>query len=111
MYDKNTDYVSFYYLRCLRHGKCSHYEDLLNVNLNLEDQLSNIVGNCTYNKFKERPKNITMEAFMKATFFNQTTNIPGNGKYDERKQVIDDESQTSKDKPNVILDKSILEDK
>ena len=109
IYDKNTDCVSLH-LRCLRHGKYRHYEELLDINLNLENQLSNIVGNCTYNKFKVRPKSITMEAFMIATFFNQTTNIPGNGEYDERKQVIDEELQTSKDKPDVISDKSILED-
>ena len=109
-YDKITDCVSLH-LRCLRHGKYCHYEELLNMNLNLEKQLSNIVGNCTNNKFKERSKNITMVAFMKATFFNQTTNIPGNDKYNERKKVVNDKLQTSKDKPHKIFEKSLLEDK
>ena len=45
-YDKITDCVSLH-LRCLRHGKCSHYKELLLMNLNLENQLSNIVCNCT----------------------------------------------------------------
>ena len=47
---------------------------------------------------------------MRSIFFNQTTGIPGNGEYDERKQVVDDKSQTSKDKPHMISEKSLLED-
>ena len=37
-YDKITDCVSLH-LRCLRYGKCSHYEELLCMNLKLENQL------------------------------------------------------------------------
>ena len=51
-----------------------------------------------------------MEAFMRSTLFTQTTNIPDNGKYDERKQLVDNKSQTSKDKPHVITKKYLLED-
>ena len=108
-YDKINACVSLH-VRCLRDGKCSYYKELLCMNLKLENQLSNIVGNCPYNKFKERPKNFTMEDFMRSTLFNQTTNTPDNGKYDEPKQVVDNESQPSKDKPHVITEKSLLED-
>ena len=107
-YDKNIDCVSLH-LSCSRHGRNRHYKELLELNLNLEIQLSNIVEECPYNKFNNRPKGITMEAFVIATFFNQRTNSPGNVDYDEGKQVIDKESQTTEDKPNVMLSKSIIE--
>ena len=45
---------------------------------------------------------------MISTLFNQTTNIPDNGNYDERKQVVDNELQTSKDKTHVNIEKSLL---
>ena len=87
-YDKINACVSLC-VRCLCDGKCSHYLELIHMNLKLENQLSNIVGDCPYKKFKERPKNISMEAFIISTFFNQTTNHRDSDKYDERKQVID----------------------
>ena len=80
------------------------------MNLKLENQLSNIVGNSTYNKFKERPKNVTMAAFMKSTFFNKRTNKPDNGTSNERKQVVDKESPTSKDKSHGNIKESLVED-
>ena len=68
-----------------------------------------MVGNCTYDKFKARPKDITMETFMIATFFNQRTNNHGTGDYDEHKQITDKESPTTTDKPNVSSGESTVE--
>ena len=47
---------------------------------------------------------------MKSTFFNQTTNDRDSGKYDERKQVVDNELLISKDNTNIITEKLSLED-
>ena len=51
-----------------------------------------------------------MESFMESTFFNQTTNYCDSSKYNECKQVVDNESLTSKNNPNVITEKLSLED-
>ena len=48
---------------------------------------------------------------MKSACFNQTTNHCNSGKYDEHKQVVDNELLKSKDSPNVITEKLLLEDK
>ena len=51
-----------------------------------------------------------MAAFMKSTFFNKRTNKPDNGTSDERKQVVDKESPTSKDKSHGNTEESLVED-
>ena len=104
-YDKDTDCVSFQLL-CSRHGTFRHYQDLLDLNLHLEEKLSNIFGNCTYNKFKRRPKDVTLETFMSATFFNQRTNNQGTGDNDKLNQITGKESLPTTDKPNVSSDNS-----
>ena len=95
-YDKDTDCVSFQLL-CSRHGTFRHYQDLLDLNLHLEEKLSNIFGNCTYNKFKRRPKDVTLETFMSATFFNQRTNNQGTGDNDKLNQITGKESLPTTD--------------
>ena len=76
---------------CLRQGKCSNYLPLLYLNSDLENQLSKIVGNCSFNTFKHRCQYSSMDDFMQTTFFNQSPNQCDNDKYDEYKRVVENE--------------------
>ena len=108
-YDIINDAVTLR-VNCLRTGKCSNFLQLLNMNLDLENQLSIIVGNCSYNTFKNRGKYLDMDDFMHTTFFSQTTTHSGSCRYDEHQLVTNDDSPVESDSNYKDAEFSISED-
>ena len=72
-YDSINDRVSLH-MSCSCQGKCLNNLNLLQLNLYLETQLSNIVGTCSYSKFCNHGKD-TFDNFMKDTILRSTTSI------------------------------------
>ena len=72
-YDSTNDRVSLH-MSYSRQGKCLNNLDLLQLNLYLETQLSNIVGTCSYGKFCNHCKD-TFHEFMNDTILQSTTSI------------------------------------
>ena len=89
-YDSTNDRVSLH-MSCSRQGKCLNNLDLLQSNLYLETQLSNIVGACSYSKFCNHRKD-TFDDFMNDTILQSTTSI-----------VDDDKSVTNIHEDNNAL--------
>ena len=106
-YDEINTCVTLH-VACLRIGKCSNYQNLLCLNLELENQLSHIVGKCPYYKFIERPKNITIQAFIVSTFFQQKLTIGDNDNNDD--QPIADTNAKSKSDANAEAEAEVVVD-
>ena len=127
-YDITKDCVTLH-MRCLRQGKCINNLQLLHWNSNLETQLSNIVGNCSFYKFKSHSKN-TFDDFMKYTIHQSMTSKDDDNKivtnvndndddlgnnHDTSNQTVtkDDNKSpptTDNENPNTTTDHSTLED-
>ena len=89
-YDSTNDCVSLH-MSYSRQGKCLNNLDLLELNLYLETEISNIVGTCSYRKFCNHGKD-TFDDFMNDTILQSTTSI-----------VDDDKSVTNINEDNDAL--------
>ena len=93
---------------CLRNGNCSNYKQLLCLNLELENQLSKLVGKFPYYKFIQRSNNITIQDFIVSTFFPQQIIISDTDKNDDQPNAntntkLDDTVADAKDEAEVVV--------
>ena len=108
---------------CLRNGNCSNYKQLLYLNLELENQLSKLVGKFPYYKFIQRSNNITIQDFIGSTFFPQQItdknddqpNANTNAKLDDAVTNAKDEAKVVEQaepsgKKKSVTDKKAVED-
>ena len=104
-YDSTKDCVTLH-MRYSRQGKCINNLELLQLNSYLESQLSNIVGNFTFDTFRNRGT-VTFDDFMKDTIIQPTTST------DDDDQFVTDINQDDDDvgnKHHVISTQKLIED-
>ena len=88
---------------CLRNGNCSNYKQLLYLNLELENQLSKLVGKFPYYKFIQRSNNITIQDFIGSTFFPQQITDKNDDQPNANTNAkLDDAVTNAKDEAKVV---------